>query len=87
MKACLSQSIYVVLAEASNHLFQVVSMLSKRTPLNTTGYVPDYAAFNVPEVFSVGYALDYNEYFRDLPHVCILNDEGKTKFAEKNLVD
>jgi len=76
-----------VLAKYCPKSVKVVSMLSKRTPLNTTGYVPDYAAFNVPEVFSVGYALDYNEYFRDLPHVCILNDEGKTKFAEKNLVD
>ena len=33
----------------------VVSMLSKRTPLNTTGYIPDYAAFNVPNAFVVGY--------------------------------
>lgn len=32
----------------------VVSMLSKRTPLNTTGYIPDYAAFNVPNAFVVG---------------------------------
>lgn len=35
-------------------IFSVVSMLSKRTPLNTTGYIPDYAAFNVPNAFVVG---------------------------------
>lgn len=74
-----------VLAQYDPKIVKVVSMLSKRTKLNTTGYKPDYAAFNVPEVFSVGYALDYNEYFRDLPHVCVLNEEGKTKFAQKNL--
>ena len=27
------------------------------------------------------YALDYNEYFRDLPHVCVLNEAGRHKFS------
>ncbi|EDQ89568.1 uncharacterized protein MONBRDRAFT_37026 [Monosiga brevicollis MX1] len=36
--------------------------------------------FEVPNHFVVGYALDYNEYFRDLPHVAILNDTGKEKY-------
>ena len=60
-------------------------MLSKRTPLNTTGYIPDYAAFNIPNAFVVGYALDYNEFFRDLPHVCVLNDAGVKEFSSENL--
>lgn len=69
-----------VLAKYDPKTVKVVSMLSKRTPLNTTGYLPDFAAFNVPNAFVVGYALDYNEYFRDLQHICILNEEGKEKF-------
>jgi len=24
----------------------------------------------------VGYCLDYNEHFRDLPHICVLNANG-----------
>ena len=76
---------FFIRIEAFEKIISVVSMLSKRTPLNTTGYLPDFAAFNVPEVFSVGYALDYNEYFRDLPHICVLNEEGKVRFAEANL--
>jgi len=70
-----------VLAKFEPSSVKVVSMLSKRTPLNTTGYMPDYAAFNVPNAFVVGYALDYNEYFRDLPHVCVLNEAGRHKFS------
>ena len=76
---------FFIRIEAFEKIISVVSMLSKRTPLNTSGYLPDFAAFNVPEVFSVGYALDYNEYFRDLPHICVLNEEGKVRFAEANL--
>uniref|UniRef100_A0A4W6DSB1 Hypoxanthine phosphoribosyltransferase 1, like n=1 Tax=Lates calcarifer TaxID=8187 RepID=A0A4W6DSB1_LATCA len=36
--------------------------------------------FEVPDAFLVGYALDYNEYFRDLSHICILNDQAKEKY-------
>ncbi|KAM6919055.1 phosphoribosyltransferase domain-containing protein 1-like [Xenentodon cancila] len=31
--------------------------------------VPDYVGFEIPNRFVVGYALDYNEYFRDLNHI------------------
>lgn len=74
-----------VLSKNEPASIKVVSMLSKRTPLNTTGYIPDYAAFNIPEAFVIGYALDYNEYFRDLPHICVLNAAGVEKFNSKNL--
>ncbi|CAB1313718.1 unnamed protein product [Coregonus sp. 'balchen'] len=36
--------------------------------------------FEVPDSFLVGYALDYNEYFRDLSHICILNENAKEKY-------
>jgi len=29
----------------------------------------DYVGFTVPDVFVVGYGLDYNEYYRNLPYV------------------
>uniref|UniRef100_A0A8C0W076 Phosphoribosyltransferase domain-containing protein n=1 Tax=Castor canadensis TaxID=51338 RepID=A0A8C0W076_CASCN len=28
----------------------------------------------------LGYALDYNEYFRDLNHICVINEHGKEKY-------
>ncbi|CBY35407.1 unnamed protein product [Oikopleura dioica] len=74
-----------VLAKYDPKSVKVVTMLSKRTPLNTSGYVADFSAFSIPVFFAVGYALDYNEYFRDLNHVCVLNNEGIEKFSAKNL--
>lgn len=32
----------------------------------------DYVGFAIPDEFVVGYGLDYNEKYRNLPHVCIL---------------
>ncbi|TPX73335.1 hypoxanthine phosphoribosyltransferase [Chytriomyces confervae] len=59
---------------------KVVSMLVKRTP-ESNGYVPDYFGFSVPDYFVVGYGLDYNEYFREMEHICIISDVGKVKYA------
>lgn len=33
----------------------------------------DFVGFKIPDVFVVGYGLDYNEYYRNLPYVGILN--------------
>ncbi|XP_042898860.1 hypoxanthine-guanine phosphoribosyltransferase isoform X5 [Parasteatoda tepidariorum] len=63
---------------------KVVSLFVKRTP-KSKGYKPDYIGFEVPNKFIVGYALDYNEFFRDLNHVCIISESGKTKYAKKNV--
>lgn len=37
--------------------------------------VPDYCGFSIPDAFVVGYGLDYDEMFRQLPGVCILKIE------------
>lgn len=34
---------------------------------------PDYCGFEIPDVFVVGYGLDYNERFRHLPYIAVLN--------------
>lgn len=59
---------------------RVASLFVKRTPLSN-GYKPDYIGFETPDKFIVGYALDYNERFRDLGHVCVISEEGKRKYA------
>ncbi|NOY75681.1 MAG: hypoxanthine phosphoribosyltransferase [Kiritimatiellaeota bacterium] len=35
----------------------------------------DYIGFEVPDVFVVGYGLDYNEYYRNLPYVAVIEPE------------
>ncbi|KAI8878033.1 hypoxanthine phosphoribosyltransferase [Backusella circina FSU 941] len=59
---------------------RVTSLLVKKTD-RSNGYTPDYVGFSIPDEFVVGYALDYNEYFRDLDHICVISDEGAKKYA------
>jgi hypoxanthine phosphoribosyltransferase len=33
---------------------------------------PDYTGFEIPDAFVVGYGLDYNDEYRHLPHLAIL---------------
>ena len=35
---------------------------------------PDYHCFRIPDVFVVGYGLDYNDEYRHLPHVAALEE-------------
>ncbi|HEL2575864.1 TPA: hypoxanthine phosphoribosyltransferase [Streptococcus suis] len=40
---------------------------------------PDYTCFTIPNEFVVGFALDYNENYRNLPYVGVLKEEVYTK--------
>jgi hypoxanthine phosphoribosyltransferase len=35
---------------------------------------PDYCGFEIPNVFVVGYGLDYNDEYRHLPYIGVLKD-------------
>ncbi len=37
--------------------------------------VADYSCFEVPDAFVVGYGLDYNEQYRNLPYIGVLKPE------------
>jgi hypoxanthine phosphoribosyltransferase len=39
----------------------------------------DYAGFTIPNEFVVGYGLDYDERYRNLPDVCVLQFGPRTK--------
>lgn len=38
-------------------------------------FVPDYCGVTIPDEFVIGYGLDYNEQFRNLPYVGVLKPE------------
>lgn len=61
---------------------RVASLLEKRNP-ESCGFKADFVGFNIPDKFVVGYCLDYDEIFRDLDHICIINDKGIAKYAAK----
>lgn len=39
----------------------------------------DYVGFDIPGVFVVGYGLDYNDYYRNLPDIVTLKRAGETR--------
>ena len=41
-----------------------------------------YVGFSIPDEFVVGYCLDYNEVYRDMSHICIMNPSGIAKWAK-----
>ena len=37
-------------------------------------YTPDYSAFHIPNEFVVGYGLDYEDMYRNLPYLAVLEE-------------
>lgn len=44
--------------------------------------VPDFAAFEIPDVFVVGYGLDYNDDYRHLPEIAVLDEHDVARATE-----
>lgn len=59
---------------ASLKICTLLDKPERRNPAVTV--VPDYVGFTIPNEFVVGYGLDYDEYFRNLPYVGVLDPDG-----------
>ncbi len=57
---------------------KICSILSKPSR-RKADIEPDYMGFEVPDEFVVGYGLDYDEKYRNLPYVGVLKPEVYTK--------
>jgi hypothetical protein len=44
-----------------------------------------FVAFKGPSVFYIGFGLDYNEYFRDFPHIGVPNQQAINHFKIWNI--
>ena len=64
--------------ERNAHSIRTCTMLDKPSR-REVDFVPDYCGLQIPDKFVVGYGLDYNEYYRDLPYVGILKPEVYSK--------
>lgn len=54
---------------------KVVTLLDKASRRQVDVY-PDYNGFSIPDEFVVGYGLDFNEEYRNLPYVGVLKQEA-----------
>ena len=38
-------------------------------------FEPDYCGFEIPDLFVIGYGLDFNDDYRQLPYIGVLNED------------
>ncbi len=67
------------LAERGPASVKICSMLDKPSRRTENGARVDYIGFTVDDLFVIGYGLDYDEKFRNLPYVSYLEPEDVDK--------
>ena len=56
---------------------KIATLFHKKNTKNIVQkYFADYIGFVIPDEFVVGYGMDYNQYYRDLNHLCVINKAG-----------
>ena len=70
--------------QAYNPASLKVSTLFHKKNLNNLkhNYFADYIGFVIPDVFVIGFGMDYNDYYRDLNHLCVINQAGIDYFKK-----
>jgi hypoxanthine phosphoribosyltransferase len=61
-----------ILTETTALSVKTCVLLSKNVP-RTKDITAEYVGFNINNEFVVGYGLDYNEHYRNLPYIGVLN--------------
>jgi len=49
-----------------------VAVLLRKEGRQQVAFEPDHVGFVIPDAFVVGYGLDYNDEYRNLPHIAVL---------------
>ena len=55
--------------------YEVVTLVDKPEGRIVNDVAPKYIGFNIPNKFVVGFGLDYNELYRNLPYIGVLKKE------------
>lgn len=59
--------------QARNPKKLLCATLLHKPEASKTDFKPDYVGFEIGNEFVVGYGLDYQGYFRNLPHIAVVN--------------
>jgi hypoxanthine phosphoribosyltransferase len=62
-----------IIAQKGAKSVRIATLLDKPERRVVKEIVPDYVGFTIPDAFVVGYGLDYDERYRNLPYVGILS--------------
>jgi hypoxanthine phosphoribosyltransferase len=58
------------------------AVLLKKEGRQEVSYEPDFAAFDIPDEFVVGYGLDYEDMYRNLPFLAALEPDDLEKHSK-----
>ncbi len=75
------QTIAAVMNELAGHgpaSLRSCVLLRKLRPDISGRIKPDYVGFDVPHKFVVGYGLDYDNFYRNLPDICVLRESSRS---------
>lgn len=60
------------------------AVLLRKEGRQQVDYEPDYVAFKIPDEFVVGYGLDYEDMYRNLPYLAALEAEDLQRHAAQH---
>jgi hypoxanthine phosphoribosyltransferase len=63
------------------------AVLLRKEGRKESDYEPDFVAFTIPDEFVVGYGLDYEDMYRNLPYLAALEEEDLKRHAEQTAAD
>ena len=63
-----------VLRQHKPHSLRVAALLDKPSR-RVVEVSPSYVGFEIPDKFAVGYGLDYDQRYRNVPDICVLADQ------------
>jgi hypoxanthine phosphoribosyltransferase len=69
------------LAAESGALSLAVCVLLRKSVSRERRVEADYVGFDIPDEFVIGYGLDYNQRYRNLPFIGVLTDEAIRRHA------
>ena len=67
-----------ILKDRNPASLKIATLLDKPSR-RKSNIVPDYAGFVVPDEFVIGYGLDYDEHYRNIPYIGVLKPHIYTK--------
>jgi hypoxanthine phosphoribosyltransferase len=70
-----AQHLIKTLAKKNPRSIKICTLLSK-PDRRTSNVVIDYVGFKIPNKYVVGYGLDYQQKYRNLPYLAVLDMEG-----------